>query len=319
VEAEAASALERLAPGLLEGVLFFGSRRTRAGADAWSAHDFFVVVKAYEPFYAALAAGGRLRRPPRLLALLNAVLTPNQISLRLPDGRGSELHAKCSVISLAHLRRETGPARRDHFTIGRLFQPVEVLFAPGDEEREGLLGILASAAVETYHWGRPALPARFDADLYLRTLLRRSMGQEVRPEPTGRRADALHEAQREEQLPVYRALLSGLRRDGAVRTIGDPGGEPFYALVEPVGRLERARVGLYFRRSLFRATLRWFKYVVTFEDWLPYIQRKVERHTGQKIELTPRERSWPLVFLWPRLVRYLRAKNNAPGGPGGER
>jgi hypothetical protein len=47
---------------------------------------------------------------------------------------------------------------------------------------------------------------------------------------------------------------------------------------------------------------------VTFEDWLEYIRRKAERHTGQEIVFTDRERRMPLVFLWPRVFRYLRDK-----------
>jgi hypothetical protein len=49
--------------------------------------------------------------------------------------------------------------------------------------------------------------------------------------------------------------------------------------------------------------------MVTFDDWLEFIVRKVRRHTGQEIVLTPRERRHPLVFLWPRVVRYLRHKD----------
>jgi hypothetical protein len=48
---------------------------------------------------------------------------------------------------------------------------------------------------------------------------------------------------------------------------------------------------------------------VTFEGWLDYLLRKAERHTGQEIVLTPRERRLPLVFLWPRVLRYLRHKD----------
>ena len=71
---------------------------------------------------------------------------------------------------------------------------------------------------------------------------------------------------------------------------------------------------LYFSRSLVRATLRWGKHVLTFEGWLEYILRKVQRHVGEEIVLTPRGRRWPLVFLWPRLVRYLRRKDRIGGG-----
>jgi hypothetical protein len=72
---------------------------------------------------------------------------------------------------------------------------------------------------------------------------------------------------------------------------------------------ERRRLRAYFAWSRVRATSRWAKHVVTFEGWLDYLLKKAERHTGQQIVLTPRERRLPLVFLWPRLVRYLRHKD----------
>ena len=308
-ESAAAVALDALCPGSIVGVLFFGSQRTRANPGSFSAYDFVVVVEAYLPFYRALRAVARVRRGSVLLAALNTVLTPNQISLRLPDGRGAQLHAKCSIFTLDHLRRETSPRRRDHFTIGRLFQPVEILWARDDAAREALLDALASACASTYTWSRPWLGPSFDVEDYLRTLLRVSMGREIRPEPTAERTFTLHEAQREEQIPVYRALLEGLGEEGELTATGK--GEPTYALARVVSLAERWRLRAYFRQSLIRATLRWFKYMLTFDDWLDYLLRKVRRHTGQDIELTSRERRHPLLFLWPKVVRYLRHKNDA--------
>ena len=66
---------------------------------------------------------------------------------------------------------------------------------------------------------------------------------------------------------------------------------------------------IYFSRSIARATVRWFKHVVTFEGWLEYLLHKVERHTDEEIVLSDRERRWPLVFLWPRVIRHLRHKD----------
>jgi hypothetical protein len=86
-------------------------------------------------------------------------------------------------------------------------------------------------------------------------------------------------------------------------------GDGRYALARPAGSCERARRWLYFRRSKLRATARWAKYVVTFDDWLEYILRKARRHSGQPLQLSERERRWPFVFLWPRLFRYLREKD----------
>jgi hypothetical protein len=57
-----------------------------------------------------------------------------------------------------------------------------------------------------------------------------------------------------------------------------------------------------------RATLRWLKFVALYDDWLGYIIAKIERRSGVVVELTTRERRWPLIFLWPRVIRYVRSR-----------
>jgi len=293
--------------GEVVGVVFFGSRRTSAErADPWSAHDFFVLVRRYPEAYAALRRSGKTDKSPRLMALLNVCLPPNQVSLRLGDPL---IHAKCSVIALATFLRETSPYRRDHFCIGRLFQPSLVLSAADPETSRSIVQALVSAHAETYRWVRPWLPERFDADAYCRTALRVSLGREIRPEPEGR-AEGLWAAQREEQTPVYARLLEELAASGELRPVAPD----TWSLVRPVTTGERLRLEAYFAWSLVRATARWLKHMVTFENWLDYILRKVARHTGEEIVLTPRERRMPLLFLWPRLFRFLRQKDGKRGG-----
>lgn len=304
-----ALAVARFVAGLggpsVRAVVFFGSRKTKASPDPWSAYDFFVLTRDYRSFYRSLAASGALRHSPALVAALNAVLPPNQISLVSKDESGRiTAHAKCAVITLRRLQRETSLRRSDHFCLGRLFQPAEVLYAADAAAEEAVLEALVSAHAVTYAWVRPWLPARFDAEGYCRTLLRVSLGREIRPEPGGR-ADALWEAQEDYLSPVYGALLRALVARGELAET-DPG---VYSVARPAGLFERLRIDAYFRWSLLRATMRWFKYVVTFDDWLEYILRKARRHTGQEVVLTPRERRLPLVFLWPRLFRYLRQKD----------
>ena len=58
------------------------------------------------------------------------------------------------------------------------------------------------------------------------------------------------------------------------------------------------RVRLYFLRSKLRATARWLKHVVTFDNWLDYIARKVERRTGMRMEIGPWERRLPYLLLF---------------------
>jgi hypothetical protein len=207
------------------------------------------------------------------------------------------------VIDARSFVRETSGRRRDHFCLGRLFQPAELLYARDPEAAAVLHEGLERALEETYRWGRPWLPPVFDAASYGRVLLEVSLAREIRPEPAGRAA-ALFAAQRAEMEPVYERLLADLEAAGELRKV--PGGR---ALVQPVGAAERLGLRLYFAWSLVRATLRWAKHVVTFEGWLDYIVRKARRHGGGEIELSSRERRLPLVFLWPRLIRYLRHKD----------
>jgi hypothetical protein len=289
------------ARGEVAGVVFYGSRRTQAArADVHSAYDLFLILRTYRGAYGFLAAAGKIGRPPSLLALLNTVLPPNQVSLRFGS---APLHFKCSVLSLRAFLRETSPLRQDHFCIGRLFQPCQILYA-ADDATEPLVEALTSAFGETYHWVRPWLPDRFDAEAYGRRLLEVSLAREIRPEPAGR-AEALWKAQREEQLGVLGLLLEDLQRRGELREVAPS----TYALVRPVTWAERAGLRVYFTRSLVRATLRWLKHMATFEGWLDYILAKARRHTGEEIVLTESERRYPLLLLWPRLFRYLRRKD----------
>jgi hypothetical protein len=301
----AAAALAAVAGDSLAGVVFFGSRKSRAGFDRHSAWDFFVVTRGYLEFYRRLRSAGRLRRGARLVAALNAVLPPNQLRLSL-DTPAGRVTAKCAVIDIEALERATSAKRRDHFCAGRFFQPVEVVYAADAEASERLLGCVVSAHRQTWIWARPWLPERFDAGAYYRTALAVSLAGEIRPE-SSRRAAALWEAQAEHRRAVYPSLLEELERQGELRREGEA-----WRPVRPPGGLEPLRARLYFAVSKGRATLRWFKYVVTFDDWLDYILLKVERHTGRRIELTPAQRRYPLVLLWPALFRHLREKERGP-------
>lgn len=301
---EAAEHLTAVGGETLDGLVFFGSRRTgAASANAWSAYDVFVIVRRYRPFYEAMGRAGLSGKAPGFLSLLSRWLPPTQYSIRL---EGSPVHFKAAVIRTDTFHRETSPRRRDHFCIGRLFQPARILHARDEATRTALVGDLVFAHEATWQWSRPWLPVSFDADAYGGNALAVSMSWEVRPEPPGRAA-ALWEAQREEQIPVFEALLEELAHRGEVVPAGSDGR---WGPARAVTAGETFRLKLYFRRSIARSTTRWLKHVLSFEGWLDYILRKANRHGGEPMELSERERRWPLIYLWPRLVRYLRARKH---------
>jgi hypothetical protein len=304
-EAEAAAhALAEAGGGEVDAVVFFGSRRTGARPEPGSAYDFFVVARDERRFYGALRGQGLVGRSPRLLAALGHLLPPTSLSLTLP-GLDGPVVTKSAVSSRRAFERDTSQRRRDQFTAGRLFQPTSLLYARDEAAGEATVRALARAHALAYEWVRPWLPARFDVEAFARTLLRVSFGGEVRPEPVERRVETLWQAQQAELRAAYGPLLSALAASGELRAHQDG----TYTLARAVGSLERARTSWYFRWSKLRAVARWGKHVVSFEGWLDFLVRKARRHSGQEIVLTERERRAPLIFLWPRVWRYLRHKD----------
>jgi hypothetical protein len=282
-------------------VVHYGSHAQHSQPKAESAHDFFVIVDRYRDAYRSLASRGVARFRPRVATLLNHLLAPNVIRVTVP-GVTPALEAKCAVYSWSDFRLAASPHARDHFALGRLFQHVQVAWTRDQESTERVMDSLIGARVATFAWGSPYLPHQFDVDAYCRVLLETSFAAEIRPEGS-ERVEMLLATQRETLLPVYTALLDHLVQDRILTRDGK-----VYTLAAPVGKWAKFRAAMYFRRSKVRATSRWLKYVALYDDWLEYILQKIARRSGVSVELTERERRWPLIFLWPKAIHYLRSR-----------
>jgi len=277
-------------------LLHYGSHTQRTGAGVDSAWDFFVIVDDYGPAYRALAASLPHRFPGRRAAFLNRILPPNVISISDPT---AGLLAKCCVLTARDLARACSPRPADHFVRARLFQQSHLVWARDQAGRDQATDAIASARWETFRWGRPFLPARFDARGYGHTLLAVSYAAEIRPEGA-QHVDVLLDAQGATLMPMFETLLAHLVSRGELAPIGAG-----YRDAHPPGPVTRATARAWFGWSKLRATLRWLKYVLLYDDWLEYVVRKVERRSGVVLELTERERRWPLIFLWPKALRFI--------------
>lgn len=290
-------------------IIHYGSHAQRSGARPESAHDFFVIVEDYDAAYQSLAATVGTTYAPAKAARLNRVLAPNVVAIAdgetsptLPDAHPSPLLAKCAVLSVEELRRACSARARDHFTQGRLFQHAQLVWTRDARMRDVVVDSLLEARARTFDWGRAYLPPHFDVDSYCRVLLETSFGAEVRPEGP-ERISALLAAQRETMVRMYAELLRSLADQRILLRQGNVYTDP-----HPPGVLGRLRIRSYFARSKLRATLRWLKYMALYDDWQDYLLRKLERRSGVHVELTERERRWPLIFLWPKAIRYLRTR-----------
>jgi hypothetical protein len=141
--------------------------------------------------------------------------------------------------------------------------------------------------------------AAFDAESLGRRLLEICYAGEFRPEARNR-SDTIFRTQRAHFAAVLAPVLEEEARVG--RLVRGPDG---YRLARAPSAADVRRWRRYFRRSKARVTARWLKHVLTFDNWLPYILRKVERRMGRRVELTRIERAFPVPFLIPRAVALL--------------
>lgn len=296
-EPPVALALRRSAGDSLVALLAFGSRVTGAGPDARSAWDVFAVVRDYREFYGRCCETAGWRRSAAALARWNRVLPPNVLHLAEAGGPG----AKLFVISERDLRRALRPGGADHFCRARLMQSVAVHAESADRER--MHALLAETRRGMVEWLRPFLRGPFDAAGFCGELLTTSYRSEIRPEAPGRAAEVLR-AQHETLVTEYAAVLAAAAARGEL--VGDAAG---FRYPHPAGYGERLAARWRLRLSKLRSTLRWPKYVATFDGWPDYISAKVERRVGLRVELTERERRHPFLFLWPKLFRVLRARS----------
>jgi hypothetical protein len=281
-------------------ILHYGSRAQGRITRPDSAFDFFVIVDDYRDAYRSL--GLRLGTPRGALAVALAwILPPNAIALRHATADG-EHELKCLIISTRHFQRECATSARDHFVRGRLCQSVVLAWSRDTQSAEEVRRAVQGIREGSFHWVRVFLPPQFTIAQYCRTLIEVSLAHEIRPEASGH-GDRLFAAQERALDGIYGALLARLHQEGILERRD----EGFVQRHGP-GAIARLRVRAYFRWSKLRTTLRLLKHPFLYDGWLNYLLRKIDRSTGVTIELTHRERRWPLIFLWPRAWRYLRSR-----------
>jgi hypothetical protein len=290
----------------LFGVVFFGSVLVGTSPTQDSAADLFVVVEDYKRFYRDLGSRLPAARSAGVMSVLNKVLAPNVIYLRNPgDLRAG---AKCFVIDREGFEKSLSRGARDHFCRGRLIQRVQVVQARSEEAREAIENALESARRVALEWVPLYLPRTFGPLDFCRRMLEVSYRGEIRPESRSR-VQEVFEAQKTYFLLMFGRLLEGAVAAGQLERAGNE-----YRLPHKPGVSARAWWRFFFFRSKVRATLRWFKYMLTFEDWLDYIARKAERRTGVHLELSKAERRFPVLLLWPKLFRVLKAMRSRDCG-----
>ncbi len=291
--------------GSIAGIISFGSQLVNASPNPHSAWDFVVIVDDYRQFHTALVSAGHHVRSPKTLTFLAGFLAPS-ITAFSPTRQGTPV-AKCAIVNRSGFAKALAPRSPDHFLKGRMVQQVEVAWTRNAQVASEFQEQLASARLDVFDWAGPRLTEPMTPTSVPLEMLQLSYGGEVRPE-AGDRVLEVVAAQRDWLTPVYTDVLRRAAETG-ILVEGTEG----YRFAQPISGAHRRRIRMYFIRSKVRATARWGKHILTFNDWLTYLQRKAERRTGLKLEVSVAERRWPLILLWPKVFRVLRARNQRAG------
>jgi hypothetical protein len=310
-----ARALVESGEGSVAAVILYGSQLHRSSPNAHSAWDLVVIAHSLPAFHRALHAAGLQGRAPWKMNLMVPFLPPYVTAFAPPQVKGTM--AKCLVMSLNQFVRSLAPGAADHFVKGRMVQHVELLWSSDDSVRDQVLSALAGAREDVLRWVGPFLPESFDAETLTQQMLTVSFAGELRPEGRGRALE-VWESQGDWLTREFTRVLESREASGLLVRNRAEDGSVTWSFRDPPRRFGRARVRAYFSWSKIRGTVRWAKHIVTFNDWLTYVKQKAERRTGLEIELTPAERKWPLIFLWPKVVRVLRFSRTGKLPPGGK-
>lgn len=225
------------------------------------------------------------------LALANGLLPPNVFYAEQAHD-GQVLRSKVTVISLADFRRGCSRAWFQSYIWGRFSQPTRIAWsrdaASRAEVEESLLEAVRTLLLRTL----PALPQRGSlADLW-EAALGLSYGTELRTERSGRARELVLAA------GDFYEIVTRYHADSLVFPFRVYDGAYASDIPRRLRTTSRWAWRLRVLQGKTLSVLRLVKALFTFEGGLDYIAWKLERHSGETINIPDRVRRRPLIHMW---------------------
>jgi hypothetical protein len=288
-----AAELRRRYGSSVAAILYYGSC-LRQGEAVEGVVDLYVLTDSYRG-----VLGNRF-------AACAAFLLPPTVKYLQLDTPVGELRCKYAILSLAQFRRGTSRRWFQSYLWGRFAQPSVLVYVRDAASRGTIVRAIASAVQTLLGNVVPLMPEELTArELWVRAI-DESYRTELRAEAPGRAGQIV--ASTPEHYENLTRLVAGpiglepLAEDA-------PAGERRYRHRRAGAAGTAARLAWPLRRLTGKllSVLRWLKALFTFSGGVDYAVWKLERHTGIKVELSPRARRHPWLFLWPELWRLYRS------------
>ena len=275
----------------INSILFYGScLRNKNPFDGIV--DLYLIVDNYADFY---------RNKRR--AFSNWLLPPNVFYKEFDIG-SNKLRVKYNVLSITDLRRGVSGRWIHSYLWGRFSQPVDIIWVRDEGVRKSVEAYLHQAAKTFLERVLPSASNSGPVSELWERGMRLSYSAELRSEGHGR-ARELIESGLEHYVSVSYAVAPSLCHP--LQISGNGRSAWYFATVSDSSRLAGHwawAIRRFFGKVLSVARL--LKALFTFEGGLDYVAWKLERHSGQTVEIPDRVRRHPLIFVWPLLWRLYR-------------
>lgn len=271
----------------VDAVLYYGS--CQRGGDPFNGLvDLYLIVDGY------LSAHNRL-----LPSVFNWLLPPNVYYLETEVG-GRRVRAKYAIVSRTDFQRGTSRRWFHSYLWARFAQPVGIVYLRDQEISKFVYQALSRSVLTFINRVLPLIPAEFDAAMLWREGVLRTYRAELRVEKKHRTEQMIAT-----DLAYYEAVTGAALTHLSFLVTAK---ETNYVCRIGGARREWARF-LWLLRTVqgkLLSVLRLMKAVFTFTGGVDYIIWKLERHSGESIEIPPRVRRAPLIFVWGMFWRLYR-------------
>lgn len=273
--------------GAVQAILFYGSCR-RTGEDRGGLVDLYVLVDSYRAAY---------RRS--IPAALNKLLPPNVFYLEVPY-EDRMVRAKYAILSLTDFKYGTSTRWFHSYIWGRFAQPVGLLYARNNQVAGQVQVALAQAVLTFITRALPQVVPPFTARDLWKKGLELSYRAELRAEKP-HKLIRLFEAAPDYYEHITREAFAALSFPVDIQK-NDSIHHYSVAIANRTRRINRLDWMVRSWQGKILSVLRLLKGTLTFRGGIDYILWKIERHSGIKVEASPRLKRCPIlaacVILW---------------------
>ena len=267
-------------PGRVQAFIYYGSS-LRDMDNAEKMLDFYVIVDSYRKTH---------RNPFR--ALLNALIPPAVYYHEMDHADGVTTTCKYSIMSIKAFERRCGASAFLSVTWGRFSQPCIVLFPANPSAQNRIQSARVKAVRHMAQQTAPLFDGTADTIAFWARGFRESYRTELRPESSEARSREIVERYEER----YKHIMDNL--------FGQPDEAGQYDLSAMNGSGFWAKLKWFGRRLIGKPMggIRVLNSALTFDGGLDYVQRKLENHSGVRIDVTESQRRHPI--LWSPVLAW---------------